>query len=62
MYLTYRNISVGEMGPEISGKQKSTPKPKRKFILGHPVFLGVKLIKIDECINKSSYYKPEYFP
>ena len=37
MYLTYRNISVGEMGPEISGKQKSTPKPKRKFILGHPV-------------------------
>ena len=25
------------MGPEISGKQKSTPKPKRKFILGHPV-------------------------
>ena len=37
MYLTYRNISVGEMGPEISGNQKRTPKPKRKFILGHPV-------------------------
>ena len=37
MYLSYRNISVGEIGPEISGKQKSTPKPKRKFILGHPV-------------------------
>ena len=41
MYLTYRNISVGEMGQEISGKQKRTLKPKRKFILGHPVLLQV---------------------
>ena len=53
MYLTYRyrNIYVSEMGPEISGKQKRTPKPKRKFILGHLVLLvSQHLVLFVPCI------------